>query len=39
MTHNPLEDNHERILAIYPNSYGFGFALMQGSLTVIDKVS
>jgi len=37
MTHNPLEDNHERILAIYPNSYGFGFALMQGSLTVIDK--
>lgn len=37
MTHNPMEENHERILSIYPNSYGFGFALMQGALTVIDK--
>lgn len=31
------EDRHERVLGIYPNSYGFGFTLMQGALTVIDK--
>lgn len=31
------EDRHERVLGIYPNSFGFGFALMQGALTVIDK--
>ncbi len=32
-----FEDRHERVLGIYPNSYGFGYALMQGALTVIDK--
>lgn len=31
------EDRHERVLGIYPNSFGFGFALMQGALSVIDK--
>lgn len=32
-----FDERHERVLGIYPNSYGFGFALMQGALTVIDK--
>lgn len=37
MSASAYEDRHERVLGIYPNSYGFGFALMQGALTVIDK--
>ena len=37
MTVSAYEDRHERVLGIYPNSYGFGFTLMQGALTVIDK--
>lgn len=34
---NAIDEKHEKILVIYANPSGFGFVVMEGPLTVLDK--